>query len=238
MTKRIWELDALRGICVLGMVTVHGIYDAVTLYRLVSWQPGNLFTFVMNWGGVLFLLISGICATLSNRTILRGLTVLGCGLLCTAVTGVMYLLGFSGREMIIWFGVLHCLGLCMILWPAFRNCPAWLLLGLGISIAMIGQYFLEYVRLSHDFFAPFGLTSRAFSSGDYFPLLPNFGFFLMGSAAGKVFYKEKRTLFPQVSAARPVLAFVQLCGRMSLPIYLLHQPVLSLIFSVIASIAK
>ena len=27
MKKRIWELDALRGICILGMILVHGLYD-------------------------------------------------------------------------------------------------------------------------------------------------------------------------------------------------------------------
>ena len=27
MTKRIWELDALRGICILGMVVFHLLYD-------------------------------------------------------------------------------------------------------------------------------------------------------------------------------------------------------------------
>lgn len=238
MKNRIWELDALRGICILGMVMVHGLYDAVVLYRLVNWQIGPVFSFIMNWGGVLFLLLSGICATLSTRGSRRGWIVFCCGMLCTAVTGGMYLLGLSGKEMIIWFGVLHCLGLCMLMWPLFRHCPVWLLLGLGLSFAMIGQYFLAHVRLSHDFLAPLGLTSRFFSSGDYFPLLPNLGFFLLGSAAGKVFYKEKKSLLPHVRANRPVLVFLQLCGRMSLPIYLLHQPVLTLIFTVILSLTK
>ena len=27
MRKRIWELDALRGLCILGMVLVHLVYD-------------------------------------------------------------------------------------------------------------------------------------------------------------------------------------------------------------------
>ena len=34
--QRIWELDALRGICVLGMVAVHFVYDLVELYALVD----------------------------------------------------------------------------------------------------------------------------------------------------------------------------------------------------------
>ena len=31
MKKRIWELDVLRGICILGVVIVHLIYDLVDL---------------------------------------------------------------------------------------------------------------------------------------------------------------------------------------------------------------
>ena len=36
--KRIWELDAFRGLCVLGMVIVHLVFDVVYLYRLVDWE--------------------------------------------------------------------------------------------------------------------------------------------------------------------------------------------------------
>ena len=36
MTKqRIWELDALRGLCIIGMVVFHLVYDITVLYRLV-----------------------------------------------------------------------------------------------------------------------------------------------------------------------------------------------------------
>ena len=35
MKQRIWELDAFRGICVLGMVVVHFVYDITELYSLV-----------------------------------------------------------------------------------------------------------------------------------------------------------------------------------------------------------
>ena len=86
MKKRIWELDAFRGICVLGMLIVHFVYDLTELYRLVSWQPGDAFAWVQRWGGVLFLLLSGICVTLGRRSVRRGLIVFGCGLVCTAGT--------------------------------------------------------------------------------------------------------------------------------------------------------
>ena len=60
MKKSIWELDVLRGLCILGMVVVHLMYDLVELYGLIEWEYPPLFSFIMNWGGVLFLLIAAI----------------------------------------------------------------------------------------------------------------------------------------------------------------------------------
>ena len=95
MNKRIWELDVLRGICILGMVVVHLLYDLMELYALVDWQPPVLYTLALEWGGVLFLLISGICVTLGRRSVRRGLIVFFCGMICSAVTAGMYFLNFS-----------------------------------------------------------------------------------------------------------------------------------------------
>ena len=85
MKSRIWELDALRGLCILGVIAVHLVYDVTVLYRLVVWTPPALFQFIQRWGGVLFLLISGICVTLGSRCVKRGLVVFSCGMLISAV---------------------------------------------------------------------------------------------------------------------------------------------------------
>ena len=233
MKKRIWELDVFRGICILGMVLVHFIYDLVELYGIIDWIYPAVFSFVKDWGGVLFLLLSGVCATLGSRSVRRGLIVFACGLVCTAVTAGMYLLGFAGKYIIIWFGVLHCLGLCMILWAPLNKLPTWALAVLGAVIIAAG-FWTNGIRVECTWLFPLGLTYRGFSSSDYFPLLPNLGFFLLGSVIGRTLYRKKETLLPQINAESPVLKFLGFCGRQSLFIYLLHQPVLSLLCQVIA----
>ena len=60
MKKRIWELDAFRGLCIIGMVIVHLVYDLVDLYGIAEWQYPEWFAFVKDWGGLLFLILSGI----------------------------------------------------------------------------------------------------------------------------------------------------------------------------------
>lgn len=236
MKQRIWELDALRGACILAMVVIHGAYDAVELYGLVRWEYPALFSFIKDWGGVLFLLISGICATLGSRGVKRGLVVFGCGMVCTAVTYGMAALGFAGKGIVIYFGVLHCLGVCMLLWPLFRKLPTTLLAITGGVLVALGLYIRACVRVDFPWLIILGFTYPGFATSDYFPLLPFLGFFLLGAVLGKTLYKNKRTLLPKVNDSAPVFRFLRLCGKHSLWIYLLHQPVLSLVFWLIAAV--
>ena len=227
MKKRLWELDALRGLCVLGMVIVHFVYDLIDLYALVDWEYPEWFLFVMRWGGLLFILISGICATLGSRSVRRGVIVVLCGLVCTAVTYGMYRFGFAYEGIIIYFGVLHCLGTCMILWWGFKRRPAWALAVLGAAMAAAGLYLQTRSFGTGMWLMPLGFMPHKFQSSDYFPLLPYFGFFLLGTVLGRTVYRKKESLLPKVNEKNPVLRFLQFCGRHSLWIYLLHQPVLS-----------
>ena len=228
MKNRIWELDAFRGFCILGVVIVHFVYDLTGLYGILHWDAPVLFRFIQNWGGVLFLLLSGVCATLGSRSVRRGVIVFACGMICTAVTAGMLWLGMAGESIIIRFGVLHCLGLCMILWAAFKKLPTWSLAILGAVMVALGFWF-QGIRVEATWLFPLGLTAPGFSSSDYFPLFPHLGFFLLGSVLGRTLYRNKQTLFPKVNTQAPVLRFLSFCGRQSLFIYLLHQPVLNLI---------
>ena len=188
MKQRIWELDALRGSCVLGMVLVHLEYDAVELYGLIDWEYPPFFHLVKEYGGILFILISGICASFGSRPALRGATILACGLLCTLVTFSLEALGFLGSHSTIWFGILHCLGCSMLLWSFLRRLPAavWAILG-GI-FAITGHFLLKTRSVGHPWLVFLGFIPQWFASPDYFPLLPFFGYFLLGAAAGFVYY--------------------------------------------------
>lgn len=227
MRKRIWELDALRGFSILIVILIHLTYDLVVLYDVWDLKHPWLFDLGQDWGGVAFLVLSGICVTLGSRPVRRGLTVFGCGMLITLVTALMYLLHFTGKGIIIYFGVLHCLGMCMILSPLLKKLPAWLLGVLGIGMIAAGLYLVRNVTVSFPWLIPFGVPSHSFSSSDYFPLLPNLGYFLLGMFLGKTVYRHKQTLLPTVNTENPIIRFLSFCGRHSLLIYLLHQPILA-----------
>lgn len=219
---RIWELDALRGLCILGMVAVHLVFDLQIPTR-------KAFAFVQNWGGVLFFLLSGLCATLGSHPVRRGAMVLGAGLICTAVTLAGRALGMLPDYMVIRFGVLHCLGACMLLWPVFRKLPVWLLAALGTGFGVLGIYLTQCVIVEFSGFAWLGLLYPSYSSADYFPLLPYLGFFLLGAVLGRLLYAKKKSLLPQWETIW-VFRALRWCGRHSLILYLLHQPLLMLLF--------
>ena len=219
MNRRIWELDAFRGICILGMVLIHLLYD-----RGISLSP-FLFA-VKNLGAIAFILLSGICVTLGRHSVRRGLLVLGCGMLCTLATACLVWLGFASRGLISWFGILHCLGSCMLLWPVFHRVTLPVLALLGVLLVAVGLWLDTGVYVDFPWLSPLGLTHPHFASSDYFPLLPNLGWFLLGATAGKVLYSKKRSLLPKVNTQQPILRFLCFCGRHSLFIYLGHQPLI------------
>lgn len=231
--NRIWELDALRGICILGMMVVHFVFDLNEFAGLGLTMPG-WFNFCQHYGHILFILISGICATLASRSFRRGVIVFCAGLLVTGVTLFMVCVLKFNRSLSIYFGILHLLGLCMILFPLFKKLPVWALAVLGASFVALGVWLaaLEPVAVSFPsaqglLLGAIGIRPAGFYSGDYFPIFPNLGWFLLGAVLGRTAYRRRESLLPKVNADFFLLRFFRFCGRHSLWIYLLHQPVLA-----------
>ena len=228
---RIWELDALRGICILGMIVVHFFFD-LSYFGGISLNLPSWFVFIRQYGHVLFVLISGICVTLASRSFQRGVIVFGAGLLITYVTMFMdQILGFSNMR--IWFGILHMLGICMMLYPLFKRLPHWALALIGVAFIVLGFWF-ETFTVSVDFLFPLGLRSGdVFTGSDYFPIFPGFGWFLVGAFLGKTVYRKKQSLLPRLNAENAALRFFRFCGKHSLIFYLAHQPILTILTSLI-----
>ena len=220
---RIWELDALRGVCILCVIVVHFLFDLSFFGGLDLTLPA-WYVFIQEYGGAIFVVLSGVCVTLGSKSVRRGLIVFACGMLITAVTYGMYRLGMSGADVVVKFGVLHLLGVCMLVYPAFKKLPPAMLTVLGLVIAITG-YAIRGVVVPQRWLFPLGLTYEGFTSSDYFPLFPQLGYFLIGAAIGKTAYREKRTLLPGSFQKTGIARFFCWCGRQSLFIYLLHQPI-------------
>ena len=234
MKKRIWELDFFRGIFLWGMIGIHLIYDLVDLYGVLDWQLPEAYLLFKNRFGITFVVLSGLCATLGRNSVRRGLKVFACGMVCTLATYLMVWAGMAGKGLLIYFGVLHCLGTCMVLWAGFKKLPTWALLILGLGMVVYGEYLRDVSYPWATYLFPLGFKGYGFASSDYFPLLPNLGYFLVGSVLGRTLYKEKRSLLPGVNEGNPIIRFFRFCGTHSLLIYMAHQPILAGIVGLIA----
>lgn len=232
---RIWELDAFRGIAILAVIAIHLLFDLQYFLGLSLGYENGVFQFVKQYGGAVFVVLSGICVTLGRRSFRRGLIVFGCAMAVTLVTCAMVWLGLDSGGVVVRFGVLHLLGLCMLAWPLLRRLPTWALAAVGIPVVVLGYWFRTF-DVSVTWLFPLGLTAPTFASSDYFPLFPHLGWFLLGAFLGRTAYREQKTLLPRVNAQAAPIRFFSWCGRMSLFLYLGHQPVLYALVTALAAL--
>ncbi|MEE3458713.1 MAG: heparan-alpha-glucosaminide N-acetyltransferase [Candidatus Faecousia sp.] len=232
--KRIWEIDALRGFLILCVILSHTLYYSSNILGLFRIPP--LIRYVMQYGGALFVILSGLSSTLGSNGFRRGLFVFAGGMVLTAGSYAGVLLGWLGDDMIIRFGVLHLLGFAMMLSPLLKKLPSWLLCVFGLAVVVVG-YWLEAqpALVETRLLFPLGLRFPGFTSGDYFPMAPHLGWFCLGIVLGRLLYREKKTRFPGVSDSNPFVRFFCFCGRNSLYIFIIHLPIVGLLMMLISS---
>jgi uncharacterized membrane protein len=238
--ERVWELDVFRGIAIIGVIIVHFIFD-LTYFLNVNVKTPAIFDFIQENGGVLFIILSGICVTLGHSFLKRGIIVFMCGAAVTWVTYVMYLLKISGKDIIIYWGILHLLGFCMILYGLLKKIPTAVLPFIALALIITG-YIVTKKTYDLNGFAKiltiFGFPPYGFMTGDYFPVMPNLGWFIAGIFIGRTLYKKQKTLFPRVNTRFILIRVFSFIGRHSLIIYLLHQPLISAIVGIIGEIVN
>ncbi len=82
------------------------------------------------------------------------------------------------------------------------------------------------------------LPTRALCRATIFRIFPQLGYFFIGAAIGKTAYREKKTLLPGTFGKTPVARFFCWCGRQSLFIYLLHQPIVYGLLELVLALQK
>ncbi len=215
MRKRNDWLDLWRSLAVLTMLVFHALWDLEHFGALPAGTMETPTADVVRWlGGGSFILISGILAPRSARSVRRGFILFCVGL------GVSIISAAAGLP--VKFGILQLLGVCKMLYgavfarrgsaPGAKSALLWLALFIGAFILT------ARVTVQSAYLFPFGLRPAGFFSADYWPLLPWSFLFLLGTAlqVGQSGGEEKRRL----------PAALTFPGRHSLVIYLLHQPVL------------
>lgn len=215
---RIHALDVLRGGALSLMVLHHMAYS----YRFLFNGKIDLYTLFLGIAVLfvcLFFSISGISSHLSHSNFARALKTLGAAAVISFVT---YL---AGRETFIAFGVIHCLGSCMLIY-AFIGKYTDRLFGKATPYVYVALFILTFffirgvnpVSVPHLFWL--GFYDSQFYSADYYAIFPWVFMFLFG---GSVAHSVIDSRFPGwfYRMQYPPLEWV---GRNALPVYILHQP--------------
>jgi len=234
------EIDLVRGLAVAMMVIYHFLFDL----WFFGIYPAEVTTGFWKAFAVatasLFLLLVGISFTISAsrvefslsgrdfflKYLMRGAMILGIAACITLATWV-----YLGQGFVI-FGILHLIGVSVILAPFFYHKKS-LALYAGIGCIITGLL-LGGIR-GPAILIPFGVYPGSFYSVDYTPIFPWFGLVLIGIYLGEQWYPGgiRRFNVPGFFRVdwwnRIPAAFVEFCGRHSLAIYILHQPVIILL---------
>lgn len=253
--KRIVFLDEIRGFAVFCMVFYHMFYAMYALFDISAGK--QLFEFFMPFQPIfagIFIFISGISSRLSHHNTVRGVKLLVIALALTAVTALILpnltIGGMVIEDCEIYFGILHCLSICMLIFSGVRNILDKIPVMLGfILFALIFAFTMNVengvlgiegflgvnipdIFYQSDYFMPLGFHTQAFQSADYFPLIPNLFLFLAGTYIGV--YAEARA-FPKFTYERrsALMAFL---GRHALLIYILHMPIIFGVFTLITTL--
>lgn len=240
-SSRVGIFDELRGFAIICMVVYHAMYDLKYLHGI------DVPVFFEDWFDIIrdifagtFMFISGAVCKYSSNNLKRGVQCFFIGMIMTFVLPFFT----SGTIM---FGILHFMGVCMMLYGLGERflCKIPSIIGIAACVFLyiftmnIGSGYLGFGGLAiinipqraYDVgvLFPLGLKNGFFASSDYFPLLPWAFVFFAGSFFG-VYAKNGDLPRWAYNTRLPWLASV---GRYTIWIYILHQPVLYFIFNLI-----
>lgn len=249
--ERFWEIDFLRGLAVAMMVLFHLLFDldyfgASEASAEVSEPPARVdfgvharnldsgfWLYFARATAAIFVFLAGVSLAVSYwrarkkmtplelrlKFVGRGVRIFLWGMLITLATLVFLKEGF------IFFGVLHLVGVSIILaYPLVRY--RFTNLVLGVILIAAGIY-VQGINASSYWLLWLGLAPAGFYTLDYFPLLPWFGVILIGLFFGNTFYPNAQRKFrlPDLSQFS-IVRLIRVAGSNSLLIYFLHQPAL------------
>jgi uncharacterized membrane protein len=225
---RVDAVDCARGLALIGMAAYHLSWDLAD-FRLAP--PGLPFTpgmrLLSHTVASVFLALVGVSLALAHR---KGFNlsafwrrfgiIAGAAALVTAGSVV-----FAPGEGI-FFGILHCIAAASLIAAPFVGAPAWASLAVGV-IAIVAPLLIRSTLFDPPWLLWLGLGEALPNTLDWRPLMPWAGVVFLGLAAARTPGVMRKLTSPErwrasSSAARAAC----FAGRHSLPIYLVHQPVL------------
>jgi uncharacterized membrane protein len=226
------RLDALRGVAIVWMTIYHFCFDL----NHFGWIKQDFYHDpVWTWQRSAIVSLFLLCAGTGQAVALhqgqtwarfwrRWAQVAACALLVSAGSYLMY------PKTFIYFGVLHGIAVMLIVVRLTAHWGQWLwpLGALAIASKFIANYSINtganWQFLNEKMFNWIGWVSKLPVTEDYVPVFPWLGVMWWGVALTQALLRDRPALLCQPLA--PSARWLALIGTWSLTYYMLHQPVL------------
>lgn len=230
---RVAFFDTLRGFTIISMVAFHTVYDLVFLFGVdIPWFGFTLATDIwrasISWT---FLALAGWMTSFSRNNLKRGLRYAAAALLVFLATTI------AAFDAPINFGILFCMAACTLLHAVMQPLLDRVHPGaiFAVALALFALcYGIPRTTYPIEGLAWLGFPSATFTSGDYYPIIPYWFMYEAGSALARLYARHHPEGYP-AWMHKDWLPPLTAIGKLSLPIYLIHQPavlaVLTLLFS-------
>lgn len=245
--ERIRMLDFLRGTAVWMMIGFHSFYTFGMICGIDFFARGylrmqNIAPPIIS---VLFIFACAYSCALARSNVKRGAFIFAVAVGLSLVTICLLPLFGMTREGI-YFGILHFLGVAVMLsggmlWlakkiPWYLAVPAASCLAIGTREMMIRGFFgipvADFLTRGMNLLFPFGIYNASFYSADYYPIFPWIFVFFIGCYLPQLFPPKKLPSFCFKKICPPV----EFAGRHALVIYLVHQPIIFAVGSLLAAV--
>ena len=238
---RVEFFDIWRGFAIVSMVLFHFVYDLVYLSGMhLLWFTSpfiDIWRASISWS---FLFIAGSMCAFSKNALKRAC------LYGTLAALIFLTTSLAHIDVPISFGIIFCMAGSTLLEAILQKfhitlqgyipaaiffCIFLFTLRLPFGTIGIGPFNIQIPQILYtsDFFAWLGFPSKYFLSSDYYPLLPYAMLYLCGASFNR---SALRHGYPRalMKLSCPIISEI---GKHPLSIYLLHQPLLLLLVSLL-----
>lgn len=245
--ERIWEIDFLRGLCIILMIFDH-FWFILYKFNVVLWTDVSnsvvisLIDFANSWmigknsafRGIgryivlfIFFIVSGISCTLSKNNNTRLIKIAFAAISISFFTIILSKL--LNYDITILWGVFHCYSVCLFIYILLSKMERIHLIIPTALFLFIG-FLLTYFNPTLDncnILMPIGLPAKDFRYAiEYFPVLKWIGIYFIGVLIGKYLYEPKQSFFRLMYKIK--IRPIAIIGKYGIYIYFIHFPILIL----------
>ena len=242
MKERYNYIDFIRGFAIINMILFHLFYDLVYIFgENLPFFESRGASIWQNMIAMTFIITSGISYNFGKKNSRKIILLFICAAILSATTIIII------PEEFIAFGIIHFFAFATLFLSIFDGLFKKINPFVGIIIFTLlfistrfitngyiyllnSKYYLPENFYGLGFLFWLGFPNNNFISSDYFPVIPWLFLFIVGYYIGRIIITKKPVM--KKKSFNPI----NIIGRHSLFLYIIHQPVIYIVLSLIYKI--